>query len=200
MLHIEKKGHNPRRAAIGVGAFALLIVGSYTLVNVLSPTLAPILAPTTVDVHALAQPSRSKNQVVIPKLGLQISYASGDESVLDRGAWWRYPERGSPANGGNFIIAAHRFSIQPTPGGTIEKSPFYHIDKLVIGDQIVTDYNGKRYVYEVEKIFDVKPSQTEIEAPSSEAKLTLYSCELGGSDAGRVVVVAKKLGEATTTD
>lgn len=198
MLYIHKERYNANRIILGMSALLLLVAGCYTLALIFSPTIAPLISPTTIDVHALAQPSNSKNQLIIPKIGLQIAYTSGDESALDRGAWWRYPERGDPSVGGNFIIAAHRFSIQPTPGGTIEKSPFYHIDKLSIGDQVIVDYDGKRYIYEVAKTFDVTPDQTEIEAPSSEAKLTLYSCELGGSDVGRVVVIATKRGEATT--
>ena len=75
------------------------------------------------------------------------------------------------------------------------KRQFYHIDKLAVGDKIVIDYIGTRYGYEIEKIFTVKPTQVEIEAPSTDAKLTLYTCELDGSDAGRVVVVAKPLGK-----
>lgn len=198
MLYIHKERYNANRIILGMSALLLLVAGCYTLALIFSPTIAPLISPTTIDVHALAQPSNSKNQLIIPKIGLQIAYTSGDESALDRGAWWRYPERGDPSVGGNFIIAAHRFSIQPTPGGTIEKSPFYNIDKLSIGDQVIVDYDGKRYIYEVAKTFDVTPDQTEIEAPSSEAKLTLYSCELGGSDVGRVVVIATKRGEATT--
>ncbi len=198
MLYIHKERYNANRIILGMSALLLLVAGCYTLALIFSPTIAPLISPTTIDVHALAQPSNSKNQLIIPKIGLHIAYTSGDESALDRGAWWRYPERGDPSVGGNFIIAAHRFSIQPTPGGTIEKSPFYHIDKLSIGDQVIVDYDGKRYIYEVAKTFDVTPDQTEIEAPSSEAKLTLYSCELGGSDVGRVVVIATKRGEATT--
>lgn len=139
-------------------------------------------------------PQATDNRVIIPKIGVNIPYDKGAAS-LDRGAEWRYPERGNPEKGGNFIIAAHRFSIQPTPQGTIEKSPFYHIDKLAVGDKIVIDYIGTRYGYEIEKIFTVKPTQVEIEAPSTDAKLTLYTCELDGSDAGRVVVVAKPLGK-----
>ena len=71
----------------------------------------------------------------------------------------------------------------------------YNIDKMKLGDNIVVDYEGARYAYEITKIFDVKPNQTEIEAPSQEAKLTLYSCELGGSDAGRIVITGKLLGQ-----
>ena len=100
----------------------------------------------------------------------------------------------------NFIIAAHRFSIQPTPLGTIEKSPFYSIDKLVVGDKIIVDYEGARYAYEITATFNVTPNQTEIEAASEEPKLTLYSCELDGSAGGRVVINAKPLGKVALGD
>lgn len=174
-------------------AICLMAGGVYTLSLVASPTIAPLIAMKPIDVKTLPVPKKQDNRIVIPKIGVNIAYAPG-EAALDRGAQWRYPERGNPVKGGNFIIAAHRFSIQPTPQSTVEKSPFYHIDKLVIGDKIVVDYEGERYGYEVTKIFDVKPTQIEIEAPSDEAKLTLYSCELGGSEAGRVVYIAKPLG------
>lgn len=183
---------------IGIMACCLIGGGLYLLLLAVSPTVAPLIAMKPIDVKALPAPAKNEDRIVIPKLGVNIPYGKGPAS-LDRGAEWRRPERGNPANGGNFIIAAHRFSIQPTPQGTIEKSPFYNIDKLVVGDKIVADYQGVRYGYEITKIFDVKPTQIEIEAPSEEAKLTLYSCELGGSEAGRVVVVAKPLGKVALT-
>jgi sortase A len=55
------------------------------------------------------------------------------------------------------------------------------------------DGKGKRYTYYVDKIFDVKPTQTEIEAPSKDAKLTLYTCSLGGSSDVRLVLIAKQV-------
>lgn len=183
---------------IGIFALCLMAGGLYLLFLVASPSLAPLIVMKPIDVKALPEPKRTDNRIVIPKIGVNIPYGEGT-AALDRGAEWRYPSRGNPETGGNFIIAAHRFSIQPTPQGTIEKSPFYNIDKLVIGDKIIADYSGVRYGYEITKIFDVKPTQIEIEAPSTEAKLTLYSCELGGSDAGRIVVVAKLLGKVALT-
>lgn len=169
------------------------------LTLVAAPTIAPLILTRSIDVRALPAPEEKDNRIVIPKIGVNIPYGEGAAS-LDKGAEWRWPDRGNPERGGNFIIAAHRFSIQPTPLGTIEKSPFYNIDKLVVGDKIVVDYNGTRYGYEVTKIFEVKPTQIEIEAPSEEPKLTLYSCELGGSDAGRVVIIGKPLGKVALND
>lgn len=189
-----------RRASIIVPIIAVLLLsgGLYVLSLTLAPTIAPVIARKPITVSALPTPTKTENRIIIPKLGINIPYAPGEAS-LDRGAQWRYPERGNPASGGNFIIAAHRFSIQPTPMGTIEKSPFYSIDKLEVGDKIIVDYEGVRYGYEIDKRFDATPSQTEIEAQSDIAKLTLYSCELSGSESGRIVITASPMGKVDLT-
>jgi sortase A len=175
-------------------AIVLLTGGAYIMTLVAAPTVAPIISMKPINVNALPAPEKAENRVIIPKIGVNIAFNKGD-AALDRGAQWRYPERGSPETGGNFIIAAHRFSIQPTPQGTIEKSPFYNIDKMTVGDKIVVDYQGTRYGYEIATVDTAAPDQVDIESPSETAKLTLYSCELGGSEAGRVVLTATPLGK-----
>lgn len=172
----------------------LMLGGLYLLTLIAAPVIAPVITQKPIVVDELPKPTVADDRVVIPKLGINIQYAPGEAS-LDRGAQWRHPDRGNPADGGNFIIAAHRFSIQPTPQSTIEKSPFYRIDQLALDDKIIIDYKGTRYAYKINKIFDVKPTQTEIEAASDMPKLTLYSCELGGSEAGRIVVTAEPMGK-----
>lgn len=195
MLKIKKKRTSPiRSGGLTILAFILLGGGAYLLSLVAAPTIAPMIATKPINVNDLPAPKSVDNRIVIPKIGVNIAYGEGT-AALDRGAQWRFPDRGNPATGGNFIIAAHRFTIAPTPGETIAKSPFYNIDKLVTGDKIVVDYSGVRYGYEITEKFDVKPTQVEIEAPSAESKLTLYSCELGGAEAGRVVITAKPLGK-----
>lgn len=195
MLAIQqKRSGRTMSLIITLIACLLLASGGYMLVLVASPTIAPLGAMKPIDIKTVEKPQPNENRIIIPRIGVNIRYEPG-EAALDRGAQWRHPDRGNPETGGNFIIAAHRFSIQPTPQGTIEKSPFYHIDKLVVEDNIFVDYNGARYAYKIDNIFDVKPTQIEIEAPSSTAKLTLYSCELGGAEAGRVVITGKLLGK-----
>ena len=189
-----KPARKPRTAVITFFAVVLLVGGAYLLLLMFSPVVAPVIATPPIKVAELPAPVAAENRIVIPKLGVNIAYAPGEAS-LDKGAEWRHPDRGNPASGGNFIIAAHRFSIQPTPQGTIEKSPFYRIDQLAVNDKIIIDYQGTRYAYAINKIFDVKPTQTEIEAKSDTPKLTLYSCELGGSEAGRVVITASPMGK-----
>ncbi len=195
MLHIHKQKKTGRNAIFIMLAGALMLGGIYLLMLVTAPVTMPIIMQAkAIDVNTLDEPS--DNRIIIPRIGVNIVYGEG-EAALDRGAQWRYPERGNPEDGGNFIIAAHRFTIAPTPWETSAKSPFYNIDKLQIGDPILIDYDGIRYGYTINKIFDVKPDQVEIEAPSETPKLTLYSCSLGGSTDGRVVINAEPKGEVS---
>ena len=198
MLHIHQSRHFPLKGLIlTIIALVLVIVGGYILVLVLTPNIPFLYSSKPLDVQAITAPKVGVNRIMIPQIGVDIPYGTDGKTSLDRGAWWRYPERGDPEKGGNFIIAAHRFSIQLTPHETAIKSPFYHLDKLKVGDPIIVDFNGKRYGYKISKTYTVKPNQTEIEAPSEKPKMTLYSCELGGSDAGRTVFDAEPMGEIT---
>lgn len=175
----------------------LFAAAFYVLSLVVAPAI-PGIAYRPINISKLASPKIDDNRIIIPKIGVDIAYGTNGIASLDSGALWRYPERGNPETGGNFIIAAHRFTIQPTPLGTIEKSPFYNIGELSIGDHVFIDFKGKRFAYEVDKIFSVKPNQAEIEAPSATPKLTLYSCTLEGSADGRIVLTAKPLGQVAT--
>lgn len=127
-------------------------------------------------------------RIIIPKIAVKVDIFEGDQSVLDKGAWHRVPQNGNPDKGGNFVVSAHRFVMGRTPGQTKNNSPFYNIDKLKVDDSIFIDWQQKRREYKITKIYDVKPNQVEIEAPSDKAKLTLYTCTLGGSADGRVVI------------
>jgi len=175
-------------------AAMLLVGGLYIAALVMAPAVAPRFSDP-IDIAKVEPASVGDDRIIIPKIGVNIAYGTNGEASLDEGAWWRYPDRGNPAEGGNFIIAAHRFTLHNSITETIEKSPFYNVGQLMTGDQIFVDYEGKRYLYEVDKTYTVLPSQTEIEAPSETAKLTLYTCSLGGESDGRVVVNGKLLGE-----
>lgn len=190
----QKRTGDKKKLLLGVTATILLLGGLYAGALLAAPAAAPIFTMKPIDVSTLPAPAKSNNRIVIPKLGIDIAYETG-ASALERGAEWRSPESGNPLDGGNFVIAAHRFSIQPTPQGTIEKSPFYNINKLANSDKIIIDYEGKRYGYEIFKGFSVKPTQIEIEARTTDPILTLYSCSLGGAESDRFVIQAKRMGE-----
>lgn len=196
MLKIKKRRKlTSPRSATSLLALGLLVGGGYMLSLAAAPTVAPIIATKPITVSELPEPKITDNRIVIPKIGVNIVYGSAGKASLDRGAWWRYPERGNPVDGGNFIIAAHRFTIMPTPRSTIEKSPFYNIDKLVTGDKVVIDYKGVRYAYEINEIKHIAATQIEIEERTDDPRLTLYTCGLGGAKDGRIALFAKPIGQ-----
>lgn len=188
-----KSGNRFLSGASFVVACGMFFGGVYLLILVMTPNI-PILFPVE-NINAKNLPAPTEDRIYIPKVGVSVPIAAGGAETLEKGAWHRFPERGDPVEGGNFIVSAHRFSIGATPGETRRKSPFYHIDKLAVGDQIIVDFQEKRYAYEIVEEMSVKPTQVEIEAPSEEPRLTLYTCTLKGESDGREVFIAKPLGE-----
>lgn len=174
----------------------LLAAGIYLLALVLTPNIAALSPPKEIDIKALSEPT--VDRIYIPKIGVDVPLIDGGTEVLDKGAWHRFPERGDPEKGGNFIISAHRFSLGLTPGKTRTKSPFYHIEKLDTGDQIIVDFNKKRYGYEITSHKQVKPNETSIEDSldsGDDPRMTIYTCTFKGESDGREVFFAKPLGE-----
>ncbi len=176
-------------------AALLMLGGAYVLITALTPLLlSPTINPNDNSTTKLLTTTADKiteQRLYIPKIDINVPYASGDESMLEHGAWWRQAENGNPEEGGNFVLSAHRFIMGMTPQQTWRQSPFYSIDKLVVGDEIIVDYQGERYSYEISKIFAVSPEAIEIEQRTDSPQLTLYSCTLGGASDGREVIVAK---------
>lgn len=189
------------RTGIALTTISLLLMtaGAYLLITALSPlVISPTINPTdnkTTELLASSEEKIAEDRLYIPKIDINVPYSSSGESALEQGAWWRQPHNGNPADGGNFVLSAHRFVMGLTPQQTLRKSPFYHINKLEVGDELVVDYDGKRYIYEISKIFSVTPDAIEIENRTDEPQLTLYSCTLGGSADGREVIIASLAGE-----
>ena len=176
-----------------IASLLLLIAGAYLLITSLSPTLiSTTINPDDNSTTKLLKADRpiDENRLYIPKIDINLPYTAGDETVMEKGAWWRQPDNGNPADGGNFVLSAHRFIMGLTPQQTLRKSPFYNINKLEIGDKISIDYSGKRYEYTISKIFAVAPDAVEIEQRTEQPQLTLYSCTLGGASDGREVIIA----------
>lgn len=138
------------------------------------------------------------DMVIIPKIGVSVPFSSGGEEVMYKGAWHRFPERGDPEKGGNFILSAHRFQMGWNPKETSERSPFYNIGQLDVGDKIEVVYGRQHYTYLIAKEYRVEPEDTYIEEPSKEARLTLYSCTLEGEADGRDVLEAHLVGAGSS--
>ncbi len=90
-------------------------------------------------------------------------------SILNQGVW-RWPAGSTPDKGGNTVLLAHRFSY------TNPRGAFYFLNKLQIGDEIGLLGNQHHYIYRVDTINEVPPTETSIEDASTNAKLTLFTC------------------------
>jgi sortase A len=186
-----------RRTGLGrvlalILAVVFLVLGLYLGLLLLAPTQTKLPVESEIDLNTTDDSSDMRDRIQIEKINLEVPFYTGGAEALEKGVWHRFPDRGNPVKGGNFILSAHRFKIAGDPVLTKVGSPFYNLDKLVVGDTIRVFFNEEWYTYKVTKIYDVAPDAVQIEDATSDSKLTLYSCTLSGSADGRIVVEAKK--------
>jgi len=167
--------------AVIVGCGVYLLVSpfwpqvSLKISNVVNPP------EQTIDVTKI---DRNKNQLYIPSIKLAQPILEGDKpTTVNRGVW-RLPDGSTPAYGSNTVLVGHRFSYK-------NPSVFYHLDKVNEGDNIYVSWNKKVYLYKVNEIRTVKPSETSVEDPTKEAQLTIYTCTPLWSTSHRLVVISK---------
>ena len=194
-LHLEPATKRRKNYILPIIAVIMIASGIYLLALISTPLImSQTINPKNNSTSQLISKTKDKiteNRLYIPKIDINLPYASGGAETMEHDAWWRKPENGNPKDGGNFVLSAHRFIMGLTPRQTLRKSPFYNIDKLTVGDEMVIDYNGARYIYVISEKRSVKPEAIEIEQRTDQPQLTLYSCTLGGANDGRDVLIAK---------
>jgi sortase A len=125
----------------------------------------------------------------IPSIGFGGYVVEGvDENDLREGPG-HYPGTAYPGQVGNTAIAGHR---------TTYGAPFYSLNNLKAGDQIlITDLAGHTWVYLVDQApFVVDPSDVSVLNPTSDAELTLTTCNPRFEATSRLIVKAKLQGQA----
>lgn len=176
-----------------------LVVGLYVGLNFLSPMIFYVVEPTDRIAKQLKteQPQQNVDRLYIPKVNASITIApigTDEATALNGGAVSRSNQNGNPKAGGNYVLMAERFNLQPLPYDTFKKSPFYNLKNVQIGDDLYVDYKGTRFAYKVD-VREIKEStDPRIEGASKDAKLTLFTTELT-SDGKREVLVAKQVGK-----
>lgn len=183
-----KKTRTLSRVVLLVASIGAIIAGLYLLFILFSPKLYATLIKNNIQ-----KLEGNENQLLIQSVGVKTKILEGGEEQLEFGAWHRFPERGNPEIGGNFILSGHSFVWAYTPWQVNEKSYFYNLKDVKVGDEIVVRWNTKDYRYVVDSTFSINPNQTDIEDKSDLPKMTIYTCTEGGSADGRVVVVAKPI-------
>ncbi len=161
-------------------------------------------APTTVvaPLHAAPLPPIGLGDPIafieIPSIGLKpVAVVAGVRvDDLKKGVG-HFPASPMPGQPGNAALAGHR---------TTYGQPFFNIDKISVGDEIIITTLQGRYVYRMTGQQIVKPSDGQVVANQPDKKmLTLTSCTPKFSARDRIVVTAdldepasSPLGAATT--
>lgn len=130
--------------------------------------------------------------ISIPKLKIEdATVAIGGEDLTQHII--QYPGTALPGKRGNAVLFGH--SILPifyNPKNYL--SIFSLLPTLTKGDEILVDYDGVSYTFQVEEMFEVKPTDIQVlDQDSSDSFLTLVTCVPPGdpSNPKRLIVRAR---------
>jgi sortase A len=176
----------------------VLLGGGYTFANLNAPNLhLPTDGPQDATARLLttSKPNLAENRLYLPQINVDIAIKDGDSNdLLSSGAMHRNPSNGDPKQGGNFVVAANRFSLGISPFQTRAQSPLYHLGELQKGDQVYVDFEGVRYAYQVTQTYGAGTADSDVASRTSDSRLTLYSCDANNPDQIRDVIEAKPVG------
>jgi LPXTG-site transpeptidase (sortase) family protein len=130
-------------------------------------------------------PGGALDHLVIPVIGVSRYVVQGvSDSDLQMGPG-HYPGTPLPGQPGNVAIAGHR---------TTFGAPFFRLNEVSRGDLIyLTDTAGTTWVYGVEHLWVVVPTDTAVLAPTRQAELTLTTCNPRFEALSRLVIRATLL-------
>jgi sortase A len=130
------------------------------------------------DVHPIV-PAPQIGRIEIPKINLDHPIFEGvDETVIHWGPG-HWPGSAMPGKVGNSVFAGHRVT---------HTRPFYDIDLLVPGDQIIVHTADGTFTYRVTGHQIVSAKDTWIVNPTATATITIFACHPKHSAAQRYVV------------
>ncbi len=114
----------------------------------------------------------------IPKIGLSQTLFEGVTlTAIDRGPS-HWPGTALPGQVGNVVVAGHR---------TTHTRPFYRLNELVPGDELIFTVDGVRYVYVLDRLEIVSPTDVHIVDQTRQRTATLFGCHPRGSARQRIV-------------
>lgn len=179
-------------------SFVVIILGLYIAISPFLPQIEywlrdtdpQIVAPYTGELaesegNTTSNPPPAENRIVIPSISLnEPILESSNIGVITGGGTWHRPNSANPSQESNTVIVGHRYY-----GNNI--STFYHLDKVKVGHLLAVYWEGKEILYEVTETKVVDPTAVDIEAPTTEEQLTLYTCTPIWTAKNRLVIIAK---------
>jgi LPXTG-site transpeptidase (sortase) family protein len=136
---------------------------------------------------------QEQNFLTIPKINVKAEILESQTlDILEvKEGVWREPGSSTPIVAGNMVIAGHRFQYLPPNTNT-----FYNLEEMVIGDDIIVEWQGIKFWYRVYKTQLVNPDQIEIRDSNENyiREITLYTCTPLYTSDKRFVVKAGLVG------
>lgn len=137
----------------------------------------PVPEPSPANAYA-PTPEVRHGQLEIPAIGLSQPLFEGVTlTAINRGPS-HWPGTAMPGELGNVVIAGHR---------TTYTKPFWALNELNPGDELIFTVGGERIVYELERTEIVAPDATHIVDQTHEHRATLFACHPRGSARQRIV-------------
>ncbi len=152
-----------------------------------APTTTPLPTTTTQPLPIIGRPALGDGvaQLVIPSIGLDKMILEGIRTTDLQNGPGHFPETPLPGQFGNAAVAGHR---------TTHGQPFFRIDEIEVGDEILVTTLAGRYVYVMTGRQIVSPSDYARVIPTLDptiATLTLTSCDPKFSAKNRIVISAQ---------
>jgi sortase A len=127
------------------------------------------------------------DRLIIPGMLLDEPVHTGPTAVTLRQGLWLRPQGSTPDKGSNTVIVGHRFTY------TNPRGALYHLDKVRVGDSVGLRWQDVMHTYRVTTIKTVAADATAIEAPTTTARLTIYTCTPLWLPKDRLVVIAEEI-------
>lgn len=185
----SQKSERRYRRANRIIFILILVINGYVLLAPLLPDVSYRIQSATTKPLAeddFSKLDRSTNHLVIPRLRLDKPiYDNPDPKTLDLGVWLR-PDTSTPDKGSNTVLSGHRW-LYHDPSSAV----FYNLDKVQKDDHVIVVWGGKIYVYTINDIKTVLPTAIEVEDPTDDNQITLYTCTPLWTATHRLVLVGK---------
>ena len=144
---------------------------------------APIISkPVITKAPAASAPVPDDDTLVIPGMELTETLHEGPNAGQLKFGVWHLPSTGNPLDGGNMVLAGHRFTYQ---GAAV----FYNLDKIKLGDDMTLYWHHKRYDYTVRQVIVVAPTDVAVQAPTDKPQLTVFTCTPLWTSKQRLVLI-----------
>ena len=173
---------------------ANIIIALYILIMPFFPSLLfwlhkktavpPVIVSQVSADNPVQPPTPQGNRIIIPSILINEPINEGPTSATLSKGIWRIPTTSTPAQKGNTVMAGHVFTYYDPEG------VFYNLSKVQVGDELAVYWEGDEYLYTVREVNVVPSTAIEIEAPTPNSQLTLYTCTPIWHPINRLVVIS----------